>query len=401
MGYDAVMSDVVVIGAGPAGWAAAAACREAGLAVTLVAPEPRGAWPANYGAWEDELAEVGALGCVARRFASPRVFLDGHAPVSLARTYCQVDKQALRRWLVGRAEGTEELAGTVLGVEHDAEGSTLQLTAGTLRARVVVDASGHRPVLVERSAEPTAAQVAWGVLAHVEGWTDEQAWLMDFRAVDDGPPTFLYALPQGDGRVFLEETTLAARPPLSLAALEARLQLRLSRLGLTLGPVEEVERCFIPMDAPMPSLDQRVVGLGGAASLVQPASGYLLATTLRTAPALASALAAQADPVAAARAGWQAVWPAERRRQWAVYRFGLEILLGLDLPATTDFFAAFFQLPAEQWGGFLSGTLPPARQAEVMWTMMVRADPGTRRRLLISGLTPPGLRAMAALAGWS
>jgi lycopene cyclase-like protein len=105
-----------------------------------------------------------------------------------------------------------------------------------------------------------------------------------------------------------------------------------------------------------------VLGFGGAASLVHPASGYMVGSLLRRAPAVAAAVAAQlrSDPEAGsaqlARAGWQALWPPELRRKHALYQFGLEKLMRFAEPQLRAHFATFFAMPAEQWFGFLANT---------------------------------------------
>ena len=72
------------------------------------------------------------------------------------------------------------------------------------------------------------------------------------------------------------------------------------------------------MNVPLPDLTQRVVGFGGAASMVHPASGYLIASVLRRAPELASAVAQvlgrDALPEEGAAAAWRALWPKEQVR---------------------------------------------------------------------------------------
>jgi hypothetical protein len=45
-------------------------------------------------------------------------------------------------------------------------------------------------------------------------------------------PSFLYAMPVNDGRVFLEETCLVAKPPLPFSVLKRRLERRISAMGL-------------------------------------------------------------------------------------------------------------------------------------------------------------------------
>src|SRR4029079_18254070 len=59
--------DVVVVGAGPAGWATAAACAEAGLDTAVLAPDLDRPWTPTYGAWPDELTGLGLPDGVWRR----------------------------------------------------------------------------------------------------------------------------------------------------------------------------------------------------------------------------------------------------------------------------------------------------------------------------------------------
>lgn len=50
-------------------------------------------------------------------------------------------------------------------------------------------------------------------------------------------PTFLYAMPLGGNRVFLEETCLVAKPALPFAVLKRRLQRRLDAMGVKVKKV--------------------------------------------------------------------------------------------------------------------------------------------------------------------
>lgn len=58
---------------------------------------------------------------------------------------------------------------------------------------------------------------------------------------------------------------------------------------------------------------------------------------------------------------WDALWPAEKRRQAAFHLFGMELLTQLDLGATNEFFRTFFALPQFYWRGFLGSSLSSAQ----------------------------------------
>lgn len=405
--------DVVVVGAGPAGWAVAGALAPTGLRVALIGDDGRG-WPNTYGAWRDEVAGVLAPSELEAVWPQARVYTE-RATRMLPRAYVRIDGQALRGRMVkdGTDAGVTVHSGQAVAVAHNRRGSTVGCDDGlAVRARLVVDASGHRPALVHRE-EPSleAAQVAvgWRVALSRPPYPPGSLTLMDFR--DDhldhverrDEPTFCYAMDYGDGTWFVEETSLARRPPMDVTRLEHRLRRRLAHHGTE--PVDEprAERVWIPLDCPVPP-PQRVVALGGAASMVHPATGYLLASVLRAAPRLARAVATvlrdpQAPPDAAARAGWQAVWPPEARRRQAMYRFGLEALLRLDPDQTRRFFDAFFALPHARWRGYVSATLPPAGLAATMAELFARADRSVRAQLMTAALGGAGRALVAEL--WS
>jgi Lycopene cyclase protein len=113
-------------------------------------------------------------------------------------------------------------------------------------------------------------------------------------------PTFLYAMPlgrvgdapfspdpvtgadrsvknsrPGKQRVFFEETSLVARPALSMDECKQRLYERLKHHGIAVATVHEEEFCVIPMGGAYPKVDQRVVAFAGAGGLVHAATGYM------------------------------------------------------------------------------------------------------------------------------
>jgi lycopene beta-cyclase len=136
----------------------------------------------------------------------------------------------------------------------------------------------------------------------------------------------------------------------------------LAARGIKVTAVHEVERCIFPMTLPLPDLHQPVVAFGGAASMVHPASGYLVGALLRRAPGLATAIAtalqdAQAEPAAIANAAWRQLWNPDRLRKYYLYRFGLEKLMRFDEVLLKQHLDTFFSLPQSQWSGFLADSL--------------------------------------------
>lgn len=94
-------------------------------------------------------------------------------------------------------------------------------------------------------------------------------------------PTFLYAMPFSKTRIFLEETSLVARPAVGFEDLKGRLHARLNHLGITVKAVEEEEYCLIPMGGVLPKFPQRVLGIGGTGGMVHPSTGKLTARSAK------------------------------------------------------------------------------------------------------------------------
>jgi lycopene cyclase-like protein len=181
----------------------------------------------------------------------------------------------------------------------------------------------------------------------------------------------------GDDVYFVEETSLALAPALPFPLLQDRLRRRLAHRGVVVREVQHEEFCLFPMNPPLPDLGQRVVGFGGAAGMVHPASGYLVGSLLRRAPDLAAAIAAALDRGLRggdlAREAWQGLWPPALRWKHAFFRFGLEKLMRFEEGRLRHHFATFFSLPAEQWYGFLSNTLTPPELLAAMVGLYRRA----------------------------
>ncbi len=392
--------DLLVLGAGPAGLAAAARAAQAGLTVTLMAPDPDAAWEQRFGVWEDEVAGLDLP--VAQRWAAP-VARTLRGERTLGRRYLRLDTERLQAGLRAEiaASGVQILRARATDAIHDAAGVEVRDTAGrTHRARVLVDATGHQsPLIARRGQHAPGFQMAWGERVEVEDhpWLPGEMVLMDVTpAGSDDPtervaPTFLYAMPESRHVVFVEETSLVRRPPLSFEMLEYRLQGRLARMGVRVRRTLERERCRIAMGGGVPRTDQRAVGFGAAGAMVHPATGYLLASALRGAPLLAEALArglGSGDPTHAARLAWRALWPTDRLRSWELYQFGMDALCRLDAPGLSGFLDAFFDLEPPLWAGFLSGTLGPDGVRRAMAGLFLQADAPLRRSLISTGTSP-------------
>ncbi len=410
----ALTVEVLVLGGGPAALCIAAACAGEGLAVALLAPhDPQTPWPNTYGIWGEEVDALGLGHLLEHRWSHTVSYFGAGAadpadpanrPTPHGRDYGLFNRAALQaHWLEACARGgvtvlQGQATGFALEPAGDGHGGAARSHSGctllrcadgsSVRTRLLVDATGHQPVFVQRPDEgPVAGQAAYGIVGRFSAPPVEpdQFVLMDYRcdhlSVEERqePPTFLYAMDLGEGRFFVEETSLALAPPVPYATLQRRLEQRLAHRGVAVDQVEHEEFCLFPMNLPLPDLHQPVLGFGGAASMVHPASGYMVGSLLRRAPAVAAAVAAllraqpQAGSVQLARAGWLALWPLELRRKHALYQFGLEKLMRFSESQLRAHFASFFALPEAQWSGFLTNTASVADLLAAMLRLFATA----------------------------
>jgi len=401
--------DVLVIGAGPAALAIATALLERGVTVAaLSAADPSEPWANTYGIWGEEVDQLGLGHLLAHRWSNC-VSWFGEEPTPHGRDYGLFDKRKLQQhWLdQGTAAGLVWHRGRAVAIDHDHHQSRVRTAEGhQLEARLVVDASGHQPVFVRHPDEgPVAGQAAYGIVGTFSAPPVEQGQfvLMDYRSGHLTeqerlePPSFLYAMDLGGGTYFVEETSLALAPPLPFELLKDRLLRRLAARGVSVETVDHEEHCLFPMNLPLPFLDQPVVGFGGAASMVHPASGYLVGALLRRAPDLAEAIAAglsdpQRPTQELARQAWDGLWPQELRRKHALYRFGLEKLMRFREDQLRAHFRNFFALSPSQWYGFLTNTLSVAALVGAMVRLFATANGDVRW-----GLMEPRGRELALL----
>ncbi len=397
---DARIFDALVIGSGPAGTIIASALAEQGLEVQALTATPlQTIWPNTYGIWRDELESLELTTLLGNTWSNCVSYFSKGA-VQHARHYSFFDKEKLQQHFLDICEAFQVswVNGSAQSIQHYSTHSSVTIATGqTLNARVVIDASGHRPIFVQRAKdEHVAYQAAYGLVGRFSSppVEDGQLVLMDFKSEHlsqsdraEHAPTFLYAMGFGDGIYFVEETSLALAPAMGFEVLERRLRQRLKARGIEILEEHHVERCLFPMNLPMPNFDQPIVAFGGAASMVHPASGYSLGAQLRRAPDLAKAIALAlkdetASPSEIAKAGWKGLWSDDRLRNYYLYRFGLEKLMRFDENQLNHFFETFFALQTSQWSGFLTDSLTPIELVGAMINLFMKAPNDVRWGLM-------------------
>ena len=402
--------DVLVLGGGPAALCIASELNQLGVVVAGLSPDPvDDPWPNTYGIWADELNAVGLEQLLEHRWSDTVSYFGegGSTAQNQAKhhgiDYGLFDRAALQRYWLDRADGVVWHQDSANRLEANGSTTSVSCTSGTtLQARLVIDATGSRTPHIRRSDQgPVAGQAAYGVVGRFSKPPIEAGRfvLMDYRcdhlseAQRQEPPTFLYAMDLGDGVFFVEETSLALAPGVPYDVLKHRLKQRLDLRGVEISEVIHEEFCLFPMNLPLPDRRQPVLAFGGAASMVHPASGYMVGSLLRRGPDLAQAIAeAVANPslgsAALAQRGWQALWPIELVLRHQLYQFGLGRLMGFNESLLRTHFATFFALPREEWFGFLTNTLPLPRLMGVMLRLFALSPWELRRGLVLGAATP-------------
>lgn len=387
-----------LLGSGPIGLAAAAAAARGPHPLRCISTAEDAPWLSNYGLWAEDADRLDLHDALRATFASPEVRLADGRTVGLSASYGFLRNDLLQARLLRESAGCWQRA-TVASLHATAPSVTVALTDGSLlHTDLLLDARG---VAALPGAPSLPAQTAYGIeLELPKGHPGLGFRFMDwsFPTPEGEPPSFLYAVPTSAGRIFVEETVLAALPAFPVERLRERLNRRLASMGLEEArPVLGTEeRCYIPMGASPPPARGAVIPIGSAAGWVHPASGYLLGHGIGWARTAASAAAAgaSADEV------WQLVWPGDRRRMWALYNFGLSVLLGMEREAISDFFDAFFALPPDRAQRYLSAAGTAADLADTMWRLFLDAAWPLRRRLSSPAFGKDGLRLLRDLSGY-
>ena len=389
-------ADVLVLGAGPAALCIASELVQQGIEVRAIASNsPEEPWPNTYGIWAEELVNLGMESLLAYRWKNTISYFgngiepEGSFPIRHDFDYGLFDQKSLQRALLDKCNGVIWQSETVENIIFSEEKTeVICASQNTYQARIVIDAIGHKsPFILRPNKGPVAQQAAYGVVGKFTSppVDNDQFVLMDFRPNHlnehqlTEPPSFLYAMDFGDGVYFVEETSLASYPPMSKQMLKERLYLRLSHRGIEIKEIIHEEDCLFPMNLPLPFLDQTLLAFGGSASMVHPASGYMVGALLRRAPNLAKELAnaiAETPRLSSAnlaKRGWQALWTPELVQRQHLYHFGLERLMSFDETLLRNFFKAFFKLPRKDWSKFLANTLPLPRLIIVMLKLFFMA----------------------------
>ena len=349
--------DAWIVGTGPAAWALAGQLKLRGLKPGLVSPSPEQVFIPTYGAWYQELLELGYSQCVEQIYPDTCVYLQNEK-LELGRQYARLNTESLYSTLRKQAQNIYLLPGKVVDIRTCGEDYIVQLSDGNvLKAPVVIDASGHESQFA-RNVSASGWQMAYGVKVKVKSkyYDQNTAVLMDFRDMHlsslDSRPSFLYALPLADGSIFFEETSLVSNPPMSFEELARRLSQRLSYLGIeVVGSSMHTEYCKIPMGSRAPSLSN-IVGFGGAANMVHPATGYQLTRVLRKAPQVAEAICNSMSCASLSERSkivWNAVWSPHERHIQRLHCLGTHVLLDLDRARLESFMRTFFCTSGVGW----------------------------------------------------
>lgn len=406
--------DVVIGGAGPAGLCLALECVDLGLRVACVDPNLGTAWPNQYGAWYDEWASTRYAEFISHAWEHARFFSNDTALV-LERRYARVHGAKMKAYQIARLQGLGAalIHDRVLEVHRNEDIVIIETRErGPLTARLYVNACGagvgvsaNRNAAAEppSSKNALAWQIAWGEKLTVARIPEELAHdfcFMDFRYPDHSAsewrqqPSFLYAMPFDDTTLFVEETSLAASPPMSLETLRARLHRRLDWMGVEVIERLEVERCRIPMNLPLPRPTADSIPWGAAAGMIHPATGYMLSPMVRRTLALARAIARELDAnarldAAAMRRLHGAVWPRSLRKAHDLYEFGLAEVLTMDADEVSEFFRSFLSLPQQNWATFIDGARSHREVTAAMFRLLIEAPASIKARLVKAGFRRP------------
>ena len=387
--------DILILGSGPAALCLASELAKKNLIIKGISTKsPTEKWQNTYGIWAAELEELGLESLLSHRWSKTISFFGngmnekGNIPTEHCYDYGLINQEAFQNELLKNCKGIKWLNETAKQITEKNKISEVICFSGLkLKARLVIDASGHKSNFIKRPAKKDVAQqAAYGIVGKFSSppVKKDHFVLMDFRSDHLNneellsSPSFLYAMDLGNETFFVEETSLASYPALSQDHLKERLFSRLKNKGIKIKDIYHEENCLFPMNSPLPYKKQFVLGFGGSASMVHPASGYMIGSLLRRAPLLAENLAIflkepNLTSLELATKGWKVLWPYELTQRHKLYQYGLQRLMSFDENKLRSFFSNFFKLSTKEWVGFLTNTLPLPKLIYVMSKMFINS----------------------------
>lgn len=328
-----VSYDIVVVGAGPAGCAAAAAVAQADPALTVLVVD-RAGFPRDKPCGDGIAAEL-TDELVELDFDVERIFdgiftvgdlaLRSPSGVLVRRRMRHEVHVAPRRVFDARLvddvrrRGIEVRQHSVRAVEVAADGVCLD---GALRARVVIGADGAESVVRRALGVPAPRRVALAIRGYAAE-LPELAGCQFITMTDQHWPAYAWSFPIGGGRANVGYGELLGRRPLTRADLLARLHSLLPGLA----EPAELRAHRLPLSSGRPAItDGPVLLVGDAQSMINPFTGegifYAVVSGGLAGRAAARAVLAGGDPGAHYRAATRRRLGRHLRHTTALARLG-------------------------------------------------------------------------------
>uniref|UniRef100_A0A7S1IRE1 Lycopene cyclase n=1 Tax=Eutreptiella gymnastica TaxID=73025 RepID=A0A7S1IRE1_9EUGL len=221
----------------------------------------------------------------------------------------------------------------------------------------------------------------------------------------DSTPTFLYAMPTDETHIFVEDTSLVARPTVTMDDLKDRLAKRMEHKGIKIKRVIEVEKSVIPLGGPLPLIGHRIIAYGASNNLVHPATGYMVNRAIAEAPELAkgiaNALRAGRTVEETTAIAWDVLWPHDKLRTRDFHVFAMEMLAAMDISLIREFFRTFFKdMENSTWKEYLAWSMNRHEMMSFALGVYFRANIAMKWRLMTETLDKDGFSVIRSLLGF-
>ena len=221
--------DILILGSGPAALCLASELAKQNLSIKGVSTKsPHEKWENTYGIWASELEELGLEYLLSHRWSKTVSFFgdgikdNGNNPTKHFYDYGLINQEAFQNELLKKCKGIQWLSETAKQIKSENNISEVTCSSGLkIKARLVIDASGHKSKFIKRpQMKEVAQQAAYGIVGKfsIPPVNKDQFVLMDFRSDHLNQeellssPSFLYAMDLGSDTYFVEETSLASFP---------------------------------------------------------------------------------------------------------------------------------------------------------------------------------------------